>query len=70
MSNNATKTEMLVEMKLAYKVDNVGEGRSLRSRTVNYTINEKNSNKKENKIMLRGAMRDKDGERELSENML
>ena len=41
MSNNITKTEMVVEMKSAYKEDNAGEGRSLRSRRVNYTINEK-----------------------------
>ena len=46
MSNNTTKTEMVVEMKLAYKEDNVGEGRSLRSRRVNYTINEKTAIKK------------------------
>ena len=64
MSNNTTKTEMVVEMKSAYKEDNVGEGRSLRSRRVNYTINEKKSNKKENKIMQRGGIKDKDGERE------
>ena len=46
MSNNTTKTEMVVEMKLAYKEDNVGKGRSLRSRRVNYTINEKTAIKK------------------------
>ena len=63
MSNNTTTTEMVVEMKSAYKEDNVGEGRSLRSRTVNYTTNKK-TNKKENKIMQRGAIRDKDGEKE------
>ena len=58
MSNNRTKTEMVVEMKSAYKEDNAGEGRSLRSGRVIYTINEKNSNKKEHKIMQRGAIRD------------
>ena len=41
MSDNTTKTKMVVEIKSAYKEDNVGEGRSLRSRRVNYTINEK-----------------------------
>ena len=42
MSNNTTKTEMLVEMKSAYKKDNdIGKGRSLRSRRVNYMINKK-----------------------------
>ena len=42
MSNNTTKTETLVEMKSAYEKDNdVGEGRSLRSRRVNYIINKK-----------------------------
>ena len=46
MSNNTTPTEMVVEMKSAYKEDNVGEGRSLRSRRVNYTINEKTAIKK------------------------
>ena len=46
MSNNTTKTEMVVEMKSAYKEDNEGEGRSLRSRRVNYTINEKTAIKK------------------------
>ena len=38
MSNNTTKTDMVVEMKSAYKEGNAGEGRSLRSRRVNYTI--------------------------------
>ena len=33
-------------MKSAYKEDNAGEGRSLRSRRVNYTINEKTAIKK------------------------
>ena len=47
MSNNTTKTEMVVEMKLSYKEENAGEGRSLRSRRVmNYTINEKTAIKK------------------------
>ena len=46
MSNNTTKTEMVVEMKSSYKEDNVGEGRSLGSRRVNYTINEKKAIKK------------------------
>ena len=44
MSNNTTTTEMVVEMKSAYKEDNAGERRSLRSRRVNYTIN---NNKKQ-----------------------
>ena len=39
MSNKTTRTEMVVEMEPAYKEDNAGEGRSLRSRRVNYTIN-------------------------------
>ena len=42
MSNNTTKTEMVAEMKPAEKEDNGEEGRSLRSRRVNYAINEKN----------------------------
>ena len=46
MSNNTTKTEMVVEMKSAYKEDNAGEGRGLRSRRVNYIINEKTAIKK------------------------
>ena len=47
MSNNITKTETLVEMKSAYKKDNdVGEGRSLRSRRVNYIINKKQQQKR------------------------
>ena len=41
MSNNTTTTEMVVEMKPAYKEDSAGERRSLRSRRVNYTINNK-----------------------------
>ena len=32
---------MVVEMKSSYKEENAGEGRSLRSRRVNYAINEK-----------------------------
>ena len=32
MSNNITKTEMVVDMKPAYKEDNAPEGRILRSR--------------------------------------
>ena len=32
---------MVVEMKSLYKEENTGEGRSLRSRRVNYAINEK-----------------------------
>ena len=63
MSNSRTKTEMVAEMKPAYNEDNAEEGRSLMSRRVNY-VNEKNSNKEENKIMQRGVIRDKDGERE------
>ena len=46
MSNNTTKTEIVVEMKSAYKEENVGEGRSLRSWRVKYTINEKAAIKK------------------------
>ena len=49
MSNNTTKTEMVVEMKSAYKEENAGEGRSLRSRRVNYTINKKTSINKKTK---------------------
>ena len=39
MSNNTTKTEMVSEMKSAYKEDNTREGRSLKR--ANYKINEK-----------------------------
>ena len=46
MSNNTAKTEMLVEMKSSYNEENAGEGRSLRSRRVNYTIDEKTAIKK------------------------
>ena len=46
MNNNTKKREMAVEMKPAYKESNAGEGRSLRSRGVNYTINEKTAIKK------------------------
>ena len=47
MSNNTTKTEMVVEMKSSYKEENAGEGRSLRSRrAMNYTINEKTAIRK------------------------
>ena len=49
MSNNTTKTEMVVEMKSSYKEENAGE-RSLRSRRVlNYTINEKTASIKKKK---------------------
>ena len=41
MSNSTAKTEMVVEMKSAYKEENPGDVRSLRSRRVIYTINEK-----------------------------
>ena len=44
MSN--IKTEMVTEMKPADKEHNAGEGRSLRTRRVNYTINEKTTIKK------------------------
>ena len=44
--SNTTKTEMVVEMKPAYKEDHAEEGRSLRTRRVNYTINEKTAIKK------------------------
>ena len=46
MSNDTTKTEMVVEMKPVYKEDNAKEGRSLRSRRVNCTINQKTAIKK------------------------
>ena len=46
MSNSTTKTEMVLEMKSAYKEDNPGEVRSLRSRRVSYTINEKTAIKR------------------------
>ena len=46
MSNNTTKTEMVVKMEPTYKEDNAGEGRNLRSRRVSYTINEKTATKK------------------------
>ena len=46
------------------KENNAEKGRSLRSRRVNYTINEKKkNNKEENQIMQRGTITDKDGER-------
>ena len=44
--SNTTKTEMVAEIKPADKEDNAEEGRSLRSRRVNYTINEKTAIKK------------------------
>ena len=46
--SNTTKTEMVEEMKPGKtdKKDNVEEGRSLQSRRVNYTINEKTAIKK------------------------
>ena len=53
MSNNTTKTEMVVEMKSSYKEENAGEGRSLRSRRVNYAINEKTAMKKKIKSCSR-----------------
>ena len=46
MNNNTRKTDMLVEMMSAYKEDKAEEGRSLRSRRVNYTTNEKTAIKK------------------------
>ena len=46
MSNKIAKTEMVIEMESAHKEDNAGKGRSLRSRRVNYTINEKTAIKK------------------------
>ena len=46
MSDNTTKTEIVVEMKSSYKEENPGEERSLRSRRVNYAINEKTAIKK------------------------
>ena len=45
MSNSRTKKEMVAEMKPAYNEDNAEEGRSLRSRRVNY-VNEKTAIKK------------------------
>ena len=44
--SNITKTEMVIEMKPADKEHNAEEGRSLRTRRVNYTINEKTAIKK------------------------
>ena len=46
--SNATKTKMVTEMKPGNtdKEDNVEKGRSLRSRRVNYTINENTATKK------------------------
>ena len=52
-SNNTTKTEMVVEMKSSYMEENAGEGRSLRSRRVNYAINEKTAIKKKIKSCSR-----------------
>ena len=46
MSNSTAKTEMVVEMKSAYKEENPGDVRSLRSRRVIYTINEKTAIKR------------------------
>ena len=63
---NATKTDMVVEMKSG-KIDkeyNTEEERSLRSKRVSYTINEKNSSKEENQFMQRGTITDGIGERE------
>ena len=53
MSNNSTKTETVVEMKSSCKEENAGEGRSLRSRRVNYAINEKTAMKKKIKSCSR-----------------
>ena len=44
---------MVVEMKSSYKEENAGEGRSLRSRRVNYAINEKTAIKKKIKSCSR-----------------
>ena len=44
--SNITNTEMVIEMKPADKEHNAEQGRSLRTRTVNYTINEKTAIKK------------------------
>ena len=41
MSKNTAKTEMVAEMKPADNENKAEEGRSLKSRTVNYTIHEK-----------------------------
>ena len=57
MSDDTTKKEMVVEIKSAYKEDNVGEGRSLRSRRVNYTINEKKAIKKKIKSCREVALK-------------
>ena len=46
MSNSTAKIEMVVEMKSAYKEDNPGDVRSLRSRRVIYTINYKTAIKR------------------------
>ena len=39
--SNTTKTEMVIELKPVDKENNAEEGRSLRARRLNYTINEK-----------------------------
>ena len=64
--SSTTKTEIIVEMKsgMTDKENNVGEGRILRSRRVNYIINEKKISKKDSQIMQRGTITDKVGEEE------
>ena len=64
--SSTTKTEIIVEMKsgMTDKENNVSEGRILRSRRVNYIINEKKISKKDSQIMQRGTITDKVGEEE------
>lgn len=64
---NAAKTDMAAEIKYGKikKEYNAEERKILRSRRVSYTTNEeKNSNKEESKIMQRGTITERDGERE------
>ena len=64
--SSTTKTEIIVEMKSGKtdKENNVGEGRILRPKRVNYIINEKKISKKDSQIMQRGTITDKVGEEE------
>ena len=64
---NAAKTDMTAELNYGKieKEYNAEERKILRSRRVSYTTNEeKNSNKEESKIMQRGTITERDGERE------
>ena len=64
--SSTTKAEIIVEMKSGKtdKENNVGEGRILRPKRVNYIINEKKISKKDSQIMQRGTITDKVGEEE------